>query len=184
MINIDLTTEEQAIRPEGVAPAGLREVRLSGELSKIDTELYFTGAVSAVLDIQCDRCLGQAHLPLEQSVDWYFERGSGELTAELAGIDVTLELTMDDLEDVAGQTVRTYSGDAVDLGPCVWEELVLAMPSKRLCEEACKGICPQCGANLNEGPCKCAVDKKAAGGHPGLAKLKELYPDLPDRVEE
>lgn len=183
MLKIDLDTVEEAIRPDGVDPAGMRDVHLAGELSRIDTELYFKGAVTAVLDVQCDRCLGEAHVPLDQNVEWFFERGDGELTAEIAGGDVTLEFSREELEDVVGDTVRTYSGDVIDLGPCVWEELVLAMPSKLLCDEACKGICPQCGANLNVGVCRCAADAKA-GGHPGLAKLKDMFPDLPDSVEE
>ena len=183
VLNVDATAEEKAIRPDGVAPAGMRDVHLTGTLSRIDTELYFTGAVSATLDTPCDRCLGEAHVPLEQDVEWYFERGDGELTAEIAGGDITLEYTDEELEDITGNTVRTFSGETLDLGPCVWEELVLAIPSKLLCDNACKGMCPRCGANLNQGPCKCGGDA-AAGGHPGLAKLKELYPDLPDRVEE
>lgn len=183
MLTIDLTTDEQAVRPEGAASAGMHDVHLSGSLSKIDTELYFKGTVSAKVEAKCDRCLGPVRLTLEQPVEWYFERGHGEVVAEVAGGFVTLEYSAEELEELTGDSVRTFSGEAVDLGPCVWEELVLAMPSKLLCKEDCLGMCPQCGVNLNEGPCTCAV-KGQAKGHPGLAKLKEMYPDLPDRVEE
>lgn len=182
VVRVELTTDEQAIRPDGARPAGLRDVHVSGTLSKIDTELYFKGSVSAVLDARCDRCLGEAHIPLDQAVEWYFERGDGELTAEISGGEVPLEFSREELEAETGEA-RTYSGDVLDLSPWVWDELNLAMPSKLLCDEACKGICPQCGANLNEGPCQCAATGET-GGHPGLLKLKELYPDLPDRQEE
>ena len=33
-----------------------------------------------------------------------------------------------------------------------------ALPSKFLCDDDCKGLCPKCGANLNEGPCECKKD--------------------------
>ena len=56
-----------------------------------------------------------------------------------------------------------------DLDPLVREDIFLSLPAKLLCREDCKGICPRCGRNLNEGPCSCEkpVD-------PRLAVLKQL----------
>lgn len=44
---------------------------------------------------------------------------------------------------------------AVDVTPAVREELLLAVPSFRLCREDCAGLCQRCGADLNSGPCSC-----------------------------
>ena len=53
----------------------------------------------------------------------------------------------------------------LDLDALAEEDVVLNLPSKVLCKEDCKGLCPQCGKNLNDGPCDCKepVDPRLAG---------------------
>lgn len=53
----------------------------------------------------------------------------------------------------------------LDLDMLAREDLLLGLPSKVLCKEDCKGLCPQCGKNLNDGPCDCKepVDPRLAG---------------------
>ncbi len=183
-MTIDVATDERSILPEGTDACGIRKVQVSGVLSKIDQELYFEGEVSATLDGPCDRCLGEAQVPVSQPVAWYFERDAGDAWAtELGGGDIDVEYTGSNVEDVSGQVVRSYDGHVVDLGSSAWEELMFSRPVKFLCREDCKGMCAHCGENLNDGPCRCSAGVRASG-HPGLAKLKELYPDLPDRVED
>ena len=53
--------------------------------------------------------------------------------------------------DVAGLT-------SLDLTESAREGIILALPSYPVCGEGCKGVCPRCGRNLNEGPCGCAPD--------------------------
>ena len=56
-----------------------------------------------------------------------------------------------------------------DLDPLVREDILLSMPYKFLCVEDCKGLCPRCGKNLNEGPCSCKPETD-----PSLEALKQL----------
>src|SRR5215213_1252628 len=68
--------------------------------------------------------------------------------------------------------LSAYEGDAVDLDELVREQILLALPSRHLCREDCKGLCQRCGANLNNGPCSCEqgeVDPRWAA----LADLKK-----------
>lgn len=60
----------------------------------------------------------------------------------------------------------------LDLGPLVRDEVLIADTHGVLCRSDCKGLCPGCGANLNEGPHQCdeLID-------PRLAKLRELLKD-------
>lgn len=53
----------------------------------------------------------------------------------------------------------------LDVDALAEEDLVLNLPSKVLCKDDCKGLCPQCGKNLNDGPCDCKepVDPRLAG---------------------
>ena len=54
--------------------------------------------------------------------------------------------------------------------PLVYEEAILALPTRPLCAEDCRGLCPRCGANLNQGACGCP----AAPPDPRLAVLHTL----------
>ncbi len=58
----------------------------------------------------------------------------------------------------------------LDLEELVFSELVLSLPMKHLCREDCLGVCPTCGANLNDGACSCKQDTV----DPRLAALQEL----------
>lgn len=54
-----------------------------------------------------------------------------------------------------------YEGRTIDLDPMLYELLLLAQPTTYLCSEDCKGLCPQCGVNLNTGSCACKPVVKA-----------------------
>lgn len=63
--------------------------------------------------------------------------------------------------------------NAVDIDIPLLEEILLSIPSKILCSENCKGLCPKCGKDLNAGPCSCG-DKEI---DPRLAVLAKLLED-------
>ena len=60
--------------------------------------------------------------------------------------------------------------DAFDLGDLARTAFILDMDTKTLCSEDCKGLCPRCGADLNQGPCSC----KKKDVDPRLAVLAKL----------
>lgn len=57
----------------------------------------------------------------------------------------------------------------VDVGELAYTAFILDMDTKHLCSEDCKGLCPGCGVNLNQAPCRC---KKQAD--PRWAALEQL----------
>lgn len=61
--------------------------------------------------------------------------------------------------------------DTVDLKPYVEEALLLGLPFAPLCREDCKGLCAECGADLNEGECGCSREKI----DPRLSALKDFF---------
>ncbi len=63
--------------------------------------------------------------------------------------------------------------DFIDLTPIVREETILAAPIQALCRADCKGLCPQCGQDLNQGMCRCDTDYI----DPRLASLRALLED-------
>lgn len=114
-------------------------------------------------------------------------------TAGIVGIDMRVKVSYDGLCDRCAESVKremdykfshtlvsTLNNEENDelmliedmhfyLDPLVTEDIFLSLPTKILCSEDCKGLCPRCGANLNTGSCSC---KKEID--PRLAALQEL----------
>lgn len=75
-----------------------------------------------------------------------------------------IEISREDLE------TEFYQGEEIDLTPLVQDQLLLALPAKTVCREECRGLCPRCGKNLNQGSCQCPPE----GPDPRLEPLKNL----------
>jgi uncharacterized protein len=121
---------------------------------------YLKGSIKGVLGLNCSRCLESYTLPFDKD----FSLTLKEVTEE-DFLDVhEIELTEDDLR--SGE----FSNGEVDITSVVQEQIALLCPMKPLCKEDCKGLCPKCGANLNEEDCGCEPDEKASP----FAALKDL----------
>jgi uncharacterized protein len=110
--------------------------------SRAGEDLIFHGDVRTAVEGTCARCLEPFLLDLD--VPFQFVLTPAEAEPESA------ELRAEDL------SLSTYFGDEVDLAPLVAEQTILALPTRALCREDCRGLCPTCGANRNVEPCACA----------------------------
>ncbi len=176
---IDADAPESEVRPQGVAETPLRRVHLRGSLSAMDEEFMFRGVLAGDYEQPCDRCLEPAQQREELEVVWLFTRGVAPVQEPL-GEDDEVDF---DIENES-ERIRHFEGEEIDLGPSVWEEMVLAAPAKFHCRETCKGLCPACGTNLNTGACTCAREEKKEVNHSGLAALKDMFPNLPSQAAE
>ena len=126
-----------------------------------DRDTYrVTGHVETRLELECGRCLDSFQVPVDSTFELRYvpaaaNAGEGER-----------EVDEDDL------TTAFYKDEKLDLGELMHEQFVLALPMKPLCSERCKGLCPQCGTNLNTASCDCAPAWK----DPRLAALEALLP--------
>jgi len=121
-------------------------------------DIRLRGRLSAGLELQCARCLE----PVPQDVKREFELLYRPLGAD-AGRD---ELSVTDAEAEIGY----YQGDGLALEDVLREQILLALPLKVTCRVDCKGLCPQCGKNLNQEQCSCSTDVE----DPRWAALKDL----------
>ena len=123
-------------------------------------DLLFTGTIHGELTGRCARCLEDYPLTLarEFSVVLVPQRAFGR----------EMELNREEL------SASFYSGQTIDVSALVQEQTLLALPSRPLCHEECKGLCPECGANLNLTPCDCQPTWK----DPRLAVLSTLRGSL------
>jgi uncharacterized protein len=120
-----------------------------------DRDVYrVAGRVRTSLRLQCGRCLEPFTVPIDSSFDLrYLPQPTGSTHEEH-------EIYEDDL------TTSYYSDETLDLGELMREQLELALPMKPLCSEDCKGLCPECGTNLNKATCGCKPkweDSRLAG---------------------
>ncbi len=70
-----------------------------------------------------------------------------------------------------------FQENMLDLTELLRQNILLSMPIKPLCSDECKGLCPTCGRNLNEGPCNCPSDS----GGSAFAALAALLEDTSDK---
>ena len=133
-------------------------VALAFDIFKDKQAFRLVGRVQTTLELKCSRCLEPFTAPADQEFDLRYQPH----TARAA--DKDLEIEEDDL------TTAFYEHDEIDVGHLMHEQFVLALPMKPLCSDACKGLCPVCGANLNATTCDC----KPVWEDPRLAALREL----------
>ncbi|HJV35993.1 DUF177 domain-containing protein [Geomonas sp.] len=101
------------------------------------------GRVETSVRLSCSRCLADYDLPLASDFTIFYTQSKGE------SLDEEVELTDEELISAS------YSGDEIDVDPEIAEQVMLEVPFKPLCSESCRGLCTQCGADLNAGECGC-----------------------------
>lgn len=110
----------------------------SGSLS----EIRASGNVTVDMEGECDRCLDPARFQVhsEFSLDYRpAEANAGD----------------EKLIDPEETEVGFYDGDGLELRDLLREQVLLALPMRRLCSEDCSGLCPVCGQNRNQNRCEC-----------------------------
>ena len=116
-------------------------VKVTGRLSEAGPgRVYFSGTLKGSVTLDCRRCLVQVEAIVDTETHVLF--------ADESAVD-------EDDPDVLPMS-KGRSGSEIDLRPAVRQEWLLEVPALVLCRPACKGLCPKCGANLNQGACACA----------------------------
>ena len=132
--------------------AYIRPVSFSGTYMLADETVIVRGNARAVIESPCARCLTATETSVEAEVEEAFIRDKGE-------------------EREADDDQYMYSGHVLELDEAVRTALLLEMPSRVLCKEDCRGLCDQCGANLNINECSCQKDLTHRNPFSALASL-------------
>jgi uncharacterized protein len=106
-------------------------------------DLFFNGHVKAAVEGRCSRCLKGYSFPLDKDFDF--------VLAPDTAAPKNKELNQDELG------LSFYRGEDLNLEPLIREQVLLALPTRPLCDENCRGLCPSCGVDLNEDACRCAA---------------------------
>lgn len=125
-------------------------VEASGTVRNTAGVLVMSGSIKTCLHGVCDRCAAEFSREVEYPIQ-------AVLVEELAN------------EENEDEWVFPLEGESADLQDIVRTVFVLNMESKLLCKPECKGLCCQCGKNLNDGPCSCQKEPD-----PRFAALRQL----------
>ncbi|TAH49942.1 MAG: DUF177 domain-containing protein [Chloroflexota bacterium] len=118
------------------------------------------------VELTCSRCLVQFSMPVRFRIDEEFH----------PTIDILTGARLPQPDD-ADEATKIDAHHLLDLSEIVRQDLTLALPLVPLCRNDCKGLCPNCGKNWNEGDCECADVEM----DPRFAILKQLL-DEPENL--
>jgi uncharacterized protein len=134
-------------------------VELTLDVQKLGNVAFaVSGRTRTELEVECSRCVEPIRVPVDATFDLRYmpqAANTGEGEREVGEEDLTTAF---------------YRDGMLDLVDLLREQFMLALPMKPLCTEACRGLCPQCGTNLNKTQCGCAPTWE----DPRLAPLKSL----------
>lgn len=123
-------------------------VKISGHAGNYTGIVELHAIADFTLETACDRCAKPISLPLATKI---------------------FHTLVTSLNDETNDELLLVNELRFDLDSLITEDIFLDLPSKLLCREDCKGMCPKCGADLNEGSCSCEKEVD-----PRLAALKQL----------
>lgn len=101
-------------------------------------DFLWRGRIRATAIGECARCLAEARQEVDEAVEVLFSADPG-------------------LQDDAGVYPIPSRAEVLDLTPAVREELALRLTAFPLCRVECRGLCPECGTDLNTGSCQCTT---------------------------
>lgn len=124
--------------------------RIKGKYIVDGTTVYVNSYIDADISFRCDKCLEPTdrHLHFKFDAVYYLEG-----------------------KEIDGD--YSYGNYTLDFSEAVKEQIMLNIPTKVVCKEDCKGVCPVCGINLNTSDCDCVREEIVEKQNP-FSALKDL----------
>jgi len=120
------------------------DIKLKGRLTRIEQDVCFSGELQAILQLACARCLTLFFYNVETRIKVNFVPSEKKTVQgneiEIKQLDIEKEI---------------YEGHQVDLKCAVRDQILLEVPLMHFCREDCKGLCSECGIDLNSSQCEC-----------------------------
>ncbi len=124
----------------GVECRAITPVTVDFTILPASNGIFVQGRIRGEIILPCSRCLEDTPLTLDNDFDFFDPLPQRK-------------------EDPRDGLLREENGVMeFDMIALVWEQFLMAMPDKLVCSSSCKGLCPQCGQNLNTGTCACSED--------------------------
>lgn len=135
------------------------EVRATAEL--LDGQIRIYGNLHTRVELTCARCLDTVVEEISRDFDLFYRPMNS------ISVEEEIRLGAEDTE------IGFFEGEGLFLADVLAEQINLALPMKVICRSDCRGLCPYCGANLNNEECRCEKHSP----DPRLAPLARLKQD-------
>lgn len=155
---LDLTEDAESLEIKWDDSALVAPVKISLDLDVAGDDIRIDGVVSTVKEEECSRCLRTYSRDLEAEIHLYAVGARGRRRDP-------------EPEEDPGEGMLVHDGRQLDLWEEVRSAILLSTPMQPLCSPECKGLCPGCGANLNDGRCTCS-EREIDPRWKGLEKLR------------
>jgi uncharacterized protein len=132
----------------------LGPIRVQLDLTPAARLFRANGRLEVAAKLTCARCLREFTTTLSARFDLFYQAETLDAGAGMAEGDV--ELSQEALRLIP------YRGEEIDFTEMIQEQVTLAVPFKPLCADNCRGLCPQCGTDLNQGSCGCSKDAEGS----------------------
>lgn len=119
-------------------------ITLKLNVYKAGSKVIIKGIIQTLVELECSRCLEEFFCHIDEDFTITF------LPESERPKDPDLELDSRDLD------ISFYDGETIDLTKLVKEQIILSVPMNPVCRVNCRGLCPECGENLNEKRCACS----------------------------
>lgn len=129
-------------------------IEIKGSFVLIGDIVNFDAKVCTKLLLTCSRCNDK--FPYDVEIEIH-EKFSSQKNLDLLN-----------LED---EDINLFENNRIDIDNIIENNIIISLPIKRLCREDCKGLCPNCGTNLNYSSCNCKNEEI----DPRMAKLKDFF---------
>lgn len=147
---INVTYDLKPLYFDGEKIEAVEALNVVGNITSIGDVLTLRASIKTKLDLKCSRCLEAFIYPIDIEIEERFTNNN--------------ELQND-------EEIIFVDGNILDITEIVENVIISTLPIKRLCTDNCRGLCYQCGKNLNEGSCNCNTNDVDLR----LAKLQELF---------
>jgi uncharacterized protein len=142
--------------PTEFVSAGASHLR--GRATKMGRKVLVQAKFTVPVRGQCRRCL--CNVALDEPVDLT------RTYVPVENLESRKPASAEASFDPEATDEESYKGKEIDLTPAIREQILLSVPPPPLCRDECKGLCPRCGNDLNEGECGCdraVLDPRWAG---------------------
>lgn len=146
---VHLVFEMESFSEEGETIRFVAPVNLDCELTSVEDIINLDGFISTELKLSCSRCL--------------------DIFNYKVGVEIheRFSVNLDDKDD----DIILIDSDVIDVTEVIKNNIIMALPIKKLCKDVCKGLCQHCGNNLNLSPCNCVKEDI----DPRFLELKDLF---------
>lgn len=145
---VDLGAELRQTTPlDTRGHAEVLEEHRGGRMGTI-SDIRLVGGLTTDIEVLCARCLEPVARHIERKFDLLYRPLGVDRKGDEAAIHEP------DTE------IGYYEGEGLQLEDALREQILLAVPIKLVCQDACKGLCPQCGRNLNRETCDCSAPQQ------------------------